>query len=440
MRILYFIFYGFLNYCIRLFYRKIRLVNATTNRYSSTIYVSNHPSAFMDPLIIAALRKPIVFFMTRSDVFNKWTSPILSSAHMIPIYRQHDGGNAMEKNKESFKKATEVLSSNRSLLIFGEGLTDDVFERRLKPLKKGALRIGFTALEETNWEKEIRIVAVGCNYTNPNVMRSDLLISESKPLILNDFKDQYLENPAKTINELNRVLESMLITEITHIERDDDFAFHEQVMMLTRKGMNPYCFDDQIPLEKRWNYSKDLAHFLNQQGGNYSSEFLSLRSEVQGYFNQLKQLKTSEMELYHQKHANNLMNVLKMLILSPFAFLGMLHSFLPFYVVKRFVEKSFKRKVFWNSTKMLMTMLSMQLFNLPILVILPMYFGVSFKYVFVYYLLIGILGLIWYQWLKLVKQILPKRGGINQLELENLWNKRAELITRIQTIIPVNIS
>lgn len=73
---------------------------------------------------------------------------------MIPIYRQHDGGNSTEKNIESFRKATEVLNGNRSLLIFGEGMTDDVFERRMKPLKKGALRIGFTALEGTNWKKK----------------------------------------------------------------------------------------------------------------------------------------------------------------------------------------------------------------------------------------------------------------------------------------------
>jgi len=97
MRFLYFVFNIFLGYSLRLYFRKIRLVNATKNRFSSTIFVSNHPSAFMDPLIVSVLRKPIIFFMTRSDVFTKWTKPFLGSAHMIPIYRQHDGGNATEK-------------------------------------------------------------------------------------------------------------------------------------------------------------------------------------------------------------------------------------------------------------------------------------------------------------------------------------------------------
>ena len=266
------------------------------------------------------------------------------------------------------------------------------------------------------------------------------MISESKPLILNDFKEQYKENPTKTINELNRVLESMLTSEITHIEHESDFAFHEQVMMLTRKGMNPYCFDDQIPLEKRWDYSKSLARFLNLQKENPSVELKKLRLDVQGYFDLLKQHKTTEMEVYQEKHGNTFLVLLKVMFLSPLAILGMLHAYVPFYLVKRFVEKTFKRKVFWNSTKMLMTMLSMQLFNLPILVILPLYFGVSFEWVFVYYLFIGVFGLIWYQWIRFVRQIIRKRGRINQLELQNIWNKREELLSRIQIIIPVNIS
>ena len=109
MRIIYFIFNILLTYSLRLYFRKIRLVNPTKKFFGSTIYVSNHASAFMDPLIASVLRRPILFFMTRSDVFSKWNHPFLSSAHMIPIYRQHDGGNAAENNKESFRKATEIL-------------------------------------------------------------------------------------------------------------------------------------------------------------------------------------------------------------------------------------------------------------------------------------------------------------------------------------------
>ena len=57
-------------------------------------------------------------------------------------------------------------------MIFGEGFTDDVFIRRLKPVKKGAIRIGFKTLENINWSQNVKLAAIGCNYENPNELGS----------------------------------------------------------------------------------------------------------------------------------------------------------------------------------------------------------------------------------------------------------------------------
>jgi 1-acyl-sn-glycerol-3-phosphate acyltransferase len=423
-----------------MYFRKIRLVNPTRKFFGSTIYVSNHASAFMDPMIIAVLRRPIVFFMTRSDIFTKWNHPFLSSAHMIPIYRQHDGGNAAEKNQTSFRKATEILASNRNLLIFGEGMTDDVFERRLKPLKKGALRIGFTALESTNWEKKIQIVGLGCNYTDPNVMGSDVLIAESEPIVLNDYREQYEENPSKTINELNRILELRLSGEITHIELDQDFAFHEQVMKITRKGMDARCFDPRLSLVQRWKYSKSLAHFLNQFQGEYPEKFTSLKGELSIYFDSLSNKGMTEEHFYQSQRKTNVMGRLAFVLLAPFALLGFIHAYLPYILVKRFVEKTFKRKVFWCSTKMVLTMILMQLYNLPILFLLPKFFYLPFWIALLYFVNIGFLSLLWYEWRRAFvnwKKIKQQKNGDVSGEL---WQKREELICRIQDEIQLKIS
>jgi hypothetical protein len=359
---------------------------------------------------------------------------------MIPIYRQADGGNAVEKNKESFRKATEILDNNKSLLIFGEGMTDDVFERRLKPLKKGALRIGFTALEAINWEKEIRIVPIGCNYSFPNRMRSDILMAESTPIILNDYKDEYLENPSKTINELNRVLEQKLAGVITHIELESDFEFHEQVMMLTRQGMSPICNDNHIPLKKRWRYSQELANFLNQFNGDYPAELRQLKDEVKAYFAKLNEQKITEDVLYRRINSRQFLRVIQLILLFPVAILGFIHAYTPYFLIKRFVEKSFKREVFWCSVKMVMTLLSMQLFNLPLLFVLPGLLSVGFWPVFAYYISLGLIGLIWYDWRKEFFIFLSDLSNKNHSNEKNLWAERLALIARIEQTIPVNIS
>ena len=105
-----------------------------------------------------------------------------------------------------FKKSSEILLRKRSILIFGEGLTDDVFIRRLKPLKKGAVRIGFTALESCKWTQDIYISTVGCNYSNPAKFRSDVLIRNSEKIRDHHRTCQKIrENhrPSKEIKEIN---------------------------------------------------------------------------------------------------------------------------------------------------------------------------------------------------------------------------------------------
>ena len=144
MRILYFLLWLAFHYSFRLYFRKIKIVNPSNYFFGRTIFVSNHQGSFMDPLLIASQRKPIVFFMTRSDVFTKFTKPLLWMVHMLPIYRQRDGVDTKEKNAKIFEKTNIVLDKNRSILIFGEGFTDDRIQRRLHPIKKGPARIGFS--------------------------------------------------------------------------------------------------------------------------------------------------------------------------------------------------------------------------------------------------------------------------------------------------------
>ncbi|NBR14012.1 MAG: hypothetical protein EBU01_05440, partial [Crocinitomicaceae bacterium] len=181
MRILYILFYPFISLTILLFYKRIKSVNKPKAIFNRTVYASNHAASFMDPLVVATSNRAVVYFMTRSDVFTTISKPFLWAFHMLPIYRQQDGVDTKEKNAEVFQKCTDALAAKKNLLIYPEGLTDDVFIRRLKPIKKGAVRIGFIALESNNWKEKVYVAAIGCNYMYPNAMRSE---NEVEPLLV----------------------------------------------------------------------------------------------------------------------------------------------------------------------------------------------------------------------------------------------------------------
>jgi hypothetical protein len=437
MRLLYFILYISFQYALRLFFKRTRTINSPREWFGRTIYVSNHPASFMDPLVVAAFNRPIVFFMTRSDVFNTISKPILWTAHMLPIYRQQDGGDTKDRNKDTFRKSTEILKYGRNILIFGEGFTDDTFIRRLKPVKKGAARMGFGALEAINWSKKVYIAAVGNNYTDPELMRSELLISTSDKICLNDYREMYLDNHTQAINEVTRIIEERLKEQITHIENKDWAHFHEQIMMITRKGMNAQCHDDSIPLEKRWNYSRKLALWLNEKE-ELNVEQEELKNDLDHYFRLLKKMKLKDDNVFLKSRGqlNRGKEILKMILLFPVALLGLLHLGHLYLFIKRFVQNSFKRKVFWSSTKMVVGMIAMGLVNLPFIWIFHAFVYESWIAAVLYYLCIGLFGLAAYEWVMAIKVFIAK-GKVQKADIQMIIEKRSSLEARIERLVPI---
>jgi len=438
MRILYFLLKITLSYSLRVFYPRSKFINSPKKPFGRTIYVSNHAASFMDPLVIAVLRMPIVFFMTRSDLFNKITQPFLWACHMLPIYRQLDGDDTKGKNAAVFNKCAKILSFGRNLLIFGEGFTDDTFIRRLKPVKKGAVRIGFITLEKLNWKKEVYIAAIGVNYSDPNQMRSDILISYSDRICLNDYRKEFEENPNKVINDLTKKIELLMQQQLTHVSNKDYAPFHEQIMMINRKGMNALNFDRTYSLKQRWEYSRKLANWFNKQDLSENEELRELEVESKSYFALLKRFKIQEQFMFWKANDPKLSRakeVLMMTLLSPFAIIGAIHCAPAYILAKRFVEKTMKRKVFWGSMKVIMGQLFIAIANIPLIFVFYYYIYPSWWLWIGYFFSIGLTGLAAYMWMINFKRYKTK-GIIRKMDTSKLIEKRKALEAKIDSLIP----
>ena len=417
-----------MNYSLRLYFRNLIVVNKPS-KFGKTIFVSNHAAAFMDPLVIATLNRSVVYFLVRSDVFTSLTRPFFWMAHMLPIYRKGDGVNTKEKNLEVFKKCTQALLRNRNLLIFAEGFTDDVFIRRLKPIKKGAVRIGFTALEECNWEEDIYIAAIGLNYSDPSRFGSDVLIKNSQPIHLNPYKLKYLENPAKVISELTQDVEVLLKSQITNLEEIENSSLHERIMMLQRKGMAD-LFNNDSDLESRWMFSSKLADFINNSS---QKETVEINDDINSYFQKLQQNGISD-DLLFDTFYNSIpwyRYVIQVLIL-PFSLLGMVHCGLFYWLIKRFVENKFRRAVFWGSTKLILMILVAGIINMSVFIFIPPYIG--WPLTVIYFLLIPLFGFVFYRSLSFWNRIF-KMNAISRRNLQTIKEQRMELTHKINTFV-----
>ncbi len=438
MRLLYLLVKIVSNYSLRLYFPRIEKINAPKKLFGRTIYVSNHPASFMDPILLGSLQRPIVFFMTRSDIFTPMMKPILWLTQMLPIYRQLDGDGAVGKNAEVFKATSNVLKFGRNLLIFGEGFTDDVFIRRLKPMKKGPARIGFIALESMQWKKKVYISAIGINYGDPNYLRSDVVIANSERFCLNEYQAMYQENPNKAITEVTRRIEAILKPLITHVENKDWAPFHEHVMQIRRNGLHPENTDLRISLKQRYRNSQQLADWLNQQDLE-NEDLVALKKQADTYFRLQKRLGLKEQFVYTLAKGQSLSVTKELLYLIgmfPFALLGAFHTLIPYVLIKKFTEKTFKRRVFWSSVKMMLGMLAMALFNWPIVSSLNTHLFHNGYLAWIYFFTIPLLGLSAYIWKRQFFDYKAKRK-LAAMDLKDFVQKRNDLEAKIDSLVKV---
>jgi 1-acyl-sn-glycerol-3-phosphate acyltransferase len=74
------------------------------------LIAANHPTAFIDPILMATLFAPPVYNMTRGDVFSKpFFRKLMEQCNMFPVYRQRDGYGGRNRNDEVFEYCQKKL-------------------------------------------------------------------------------------------------------------------------------------------------------------------------------------------------------------------------------------------------------------------------------------------------------------------------------------------
>ncbi|MGV6860179.1 MAG: 1-acyl-sn-glycerol-3-phosphate acyltransferase [Putridiphycobacter sp.] len=438
MRPLYFLLKITVFYIARVYYKGHTTVNAPKKFKTKTIYTVNHASAFMDPWVPAVFQRPIVFFMTRGDIFKGWLKPILWAAHMLPIFRRvEDGADAHEKNVKVFRKVFDIFDRKKSIFIFAEGYTDDVFVRSLKPVKKGAARLAFDYYESKNWDTDLKVQAIGINYSDPNEFRGEVVCSNSKIIDPKDYKSLYLENKNKAITQLTKDIETAMRDQIICLANPEWTPFFDQIFTITKKGIVYGQYNASIDLKERWQYMKEKADFFNANYQEENEKWVQLKDNLQTYFSQLKSNKINDMLMWKSRDSQKLSGIgywLLLILGLPFFLIGSVHNFLPFIFVKRFAENTFKRRVFWSGVKMMMGSFLDLLYNLPFIwlfyyLVYPSYW-LGILYILTVPMLTGIFAKYYYNTLKDYFNF----KKVSKSTLSDLYQQRKDLETEIKSL------
>ncbi|UKN03061.1 hypothetical protein K6119_05990 [Paracrocinitomix mangrovi] len=386
-----------------------------------------------------------MFFMTRSDVFKPWLKPITWSSQMVPIYRaEQDGGGTYDKNQEIFVEVQKVLKQRKNLIMFGEGLTYDTFMRSLKPLRKGPARIAINTMESTNWEIDLKIRAVGINYANPGTFRADVVVKFGDPILLKDLKPMYDENPNKVMTHIIRTMQNELEKNTVFLADKKKLDFFEHLLILSRKGMNDKHYDPKIPVIEKFEYSQKLGQRINNEYQGEETQWEELKSSTDNYFKKLEENKVDESFVYQFQKNNNKKSLFKnwlfLLLTFPIFILGAIHSAIPYFAVKKLVEKMFKRPVFWSGVKAVLGGLFWLIYTLPIFWLFDAFlypalgisdFWIGFIISWIYFWTIpAVTFIFWHYWIQMFKQTL-EFGKQSDTTLSTLVKERKSLLAQM---------
>jgi hypothetical protein len=207
-------------------------------------------------------------------------------------------------------------------------------------------------------------------------------------------------------------------------------------MMLNRKGMHVSCYDPNISLQVRWDYSRQLAAQMNglnesanQQLNNFSNDTLS------PYLKQLAQIGLSEAELYWFALERNwkIRTIMLAMIQLPFFLFGLIHVAIPHILIKRFVESKFERKVFWSSTKLGMLLLLLPIWNILVFVALSSLIHEKWYFWLIYFVSLNFVALAYYLFIKNTT-LLSKSLRYNAQSLQTIVAERKRVLEQLEKL------
>ena len=178
---------------------------------------------------------------------------------------------------------------------------------------------------------------------------------------------------------------------------------------------------------------------MNSQSEQQLEDLIELKDEMNHYFYLLKKRKIDENYVHEMGVTQKIKRgkeLLLLLVLTPTALLGLLHCGIPYVWIKKFVQRSFKRRVFWGSVKLLLGMIVMGILNIPFIFIFYDLIYASYFLAFIYYTLIGLFGLSAYTWWQTFLRY-KEKGHIRNIDLSDLVKKRTEILNKIHQLISV---
>lgn len=313
------------------------------------IFACNHPSGFMDPILVAVNLNRKAHFLAGADFFfNKIVAWIFRQLWMIPIYRPDKMPGQGHKNEEMFRACYDHLGKNGALMIFPEGVS--ITEKKIKKIKTGAARIMFGAEKAGGFKLGVQIVPIGINYTNPHEFQSEVIINIGEPIEARDYLDHYMNDEKGTVVEVTETLEKALKSLTHHYENEQVGILTEKISLVYGHQLRADVQDIENKHLQDFVVGKEIHNGLEYLIANHPEQYVEIKKAVDTYMSQAEALGFADWRVrISETHIPIIPSILLGIAGLPVVAVGYLGNLVPYELTAYITRKMIKDVVFRGS-------------------------------------------------------------------------------------------
>ncbi|MFZ9044950.1 MAG: 1-acyl-sn-glycerol-3-phosphate acyltransferase [Cyclobacteriaceae bacterium] len=376
---LYSILKPIIGFCLKAFFRKITIIGRENLEIDGpAIYVSNHPNAFLDPLILATTDRKKFHYIAGAEWFGKGLRNYIFryQFNMIPVIRPWLKTGEKVSNDEMFEQCYQALSEGKRIVIYPEGTSVTVSS--IRELKTGAIRIkigGDKYLKriQSKWP-EVKIVPVGLNYYAPRTFQSDVVLNVGEPIDFSHIKEKDESELIKRYTEetRNKMSETVFHFEEEGFDRISKDIYRYYGAHLRRKfSINKESTGSIYQLQKG---IMNAVHYFHKKDPSILQSFQEQADKLRS------QLDENQLDIrYLGDYGWHSFMLLKLIVGLPIFLVGWILNITPFRLTRWIFEKFLRPKfaTTYEAGKLNPSFLSSMVFLLGMILFLLWYVVVS---------------------------------------------------------------
>jgi len=326
---------------LRIYFRRVDVIGQeNVPKNGPVIFVANHPSALLDPLIAATTVKRKLHFLAGAEWFGKGLKALFfkKQLNMIPVHRPWLAKSKEITNDDMFEECYKSLKEGKSIIIFPEA--SSVTVSKIRELKTGAVRIRAGFEEYVNHECTVPIIPIGLSYSNPHEFQSRVVVKIGDPVTFSSSNntDDLAEIYRKQTNDVQGALKKSII----HVDNTKNEGLVKKVSRLfidTHRENNGVSFKDK---ENLFEFDQNVAHAVEHFENTDKDGYDRLSKRIDDYFATIDEIGISDDHLGSTNRSNPSLNKWLFIVLGS---LITFPNFILYYIPYQLARSIFKNKI-----------------------------------------------------------------------------------------------